>query len=52
MAFKVRGEYVRSETEQQTAEDVVSQIINLQVNVNGVPALTGPASIKGEIENG
>lgn len=52
MAFKVRGDYVAAETEKQTAEDVVAQIINLQVNVNGTPALPGPPPINGEKENG
>lgn len=51
MAFKVRGDYAAAETEKQTAEDVVAQIINLQVNVNGIPALP-KSPINGEIEDG
>lgn len=48
MVFKVKGEYGKAGSDEKTAEDVVSQIINLQVNVDTKTAL--PPPVNGEID--
>lgn len=48
MVFKVKGEYDKAGDSEKTAEDVVAQIINLQVNVGTQPSL--PPPVNGEVD--